>query len=69
MHTGVCPPGREAIPPLAPKAIEEPQKTEPEKSSPPMREAPIVVSINTPIYGKAGLERLLATLRNERPDN
>jgi carbon dioxide concentrating mechanism protein CcmN len=30
--------------------------------------APIVLSINAPVYGKAGLERLLATLRNEKPD-
>jgi carbon dioxide concentrating mechanism protein CcmN len=34
----------------------------------PAPAAPIVLSINAPVYGKAGLERLLATLRNEKPD-
>jgi carbon dioxide concentrating mechanism protein CcmN len=56
---------------VAPKAIEEIKLpvSEPElvESSPQkVHEAPIVLSINAPIYGKAGLERLLATLRNQR---
>jgi carbon dioxide concentrating mechanism protein CcmN len=41
-------------------------ESEPVKSPPTVQEAPIVLSINTPIYGRAGLERLLATLRNQR---
>ncbi len=30
--------------------------------------APVALTINAPIYGKKSLERLLATLRNEKPD-
>jgi carbon dioxide concentrating mechanism protein CcmN len=56
-----------------------PEKTEPAYTGPtpldfpaaappvPAPAAPIVLSINAPVYGKAGLERLLATLRNEKP--
>jgi carbon dioxide concentrating mechanism protein CcmN len=73
MHSGVFPSGREAINSDVSNVIEEPRTSkppvsEPELESPPpkVHEAPIVLSINAPIYGKAGLERLLATLRNQR---
>jgi carbon dioxide concentrating mechanism protein CcmN len=66
MHSGVYRAGREVVEELKPT---EPPVSEPEpvESSPQkVYEAPIVLSINAPIYGKAGLERLLATLRNQR---
>jgi carbon dioxide concentrating mechanism protein CcmN len=56
--------GREAIDANVSKAIKEPKQPDP--PPPKVHEAPIVLSINAPIYGKAGLERLLATLRNQR---
>jgi carbon dioxide concentrating mechanism protein CcmN len=40
----------------------EPINSQPSKVSEP----PMTLTINAPIYGKAGLERLLATLRNQR---
>ncbi len=59
--------------PVISAAINEPQQSDPKESVgvplppvPTIPVAPIVLSINTPIYGKAGLERLLATLRNQR---
>jgi carbon dioxide concentrating mechanism protein CcmN len=66
VHSDVRPAGRESID--EPKKSETPvSEPEPVKSSSPkVHEAPIVLSINAPIYGKAGLERLLATLRNQR---
>ena len=60
------------IPPTTQGTTKETQSFKPSNTesleSPPVKipETPIVVSINTPIYGKAGLERLLATLRNQR---
>jgi carbon dioxide concentrating mechanism protein CcmN len=54
MHSGVFAAGHEAI--------EDPKPSE----SPKVPETPTVLSINAPIYGRAGLERLLATLRNQR---
>jgi carbon dioxide concentrating mechanism protein CcmN len=66
MHSGVYRAGDEVVEELKPT---EPPISEPEpvESSPQkVHEAPIVLSINAPIYGKAGLERLLATLRNQR---
>jgi carbon dioxide concentrating mechanism protein CcmN len=64
MHSGVYVAGREAIDPDVSKPVEKPKQ--PDKPPPKVPEAPIVLSINSPIYGKAGLERLLATLRNQR---
>jgi carbon dioxide concentrating mechanism protein CcmN len=64
-----CPAGGEARDADVGKEIDEPQKSAPEPVElppPKVAEAPIVLSINAPIYGKAGLERLLATLRNQR---
>jgi carbon dioxide concentrating mechanism protein CcmN len=55
-----------------PKASSEPKTSEPSASPsepfapPKVQEAPMTLTINAPIYGKAGLERLLATLRNQR---
>jgi carbon dioxide concentrating mechanism protein CcmN len=73
MHSGTYVAGREAIDANFSAAIKEPKKSEmpvsepePVKSTPTVHEAPIVLSINSPIYGRAGLERLLATLRNQR---
>jgi carbon dioxide concentrating mechanism protein CcmN len=34
----------------------------------PLETTPLALTINAPIYGKKSLERLLATLRNEKPD-
>jgi carbon dioxide concentrating mechanism protein CcmN len=57
---------------FTPKASTEPKSSEysaspPETVEPPkVQEAPMTLTINAPIYGKAGLERLLATLRNQR---
>jgi carbon dioxide concentrating mechanism protein CcmN len=57
---------------FTPKASTEPKSSEysasePEPVEPPKaQEAPMTLTINAPIYGKAGLERLLATLRNQR---
>ncbi len=64
MHSGTSVAGREVIDPDVSKSIEEPQQPYP--PPPKVQEAPIVLSINSPIYGKVGLERLLATLRNQR---
>jgi carbon dioxide concentrating mechanism protein CcmN len=70
MHSGVYSAGREAIGCDVSKKIEEPkssERPEPVESLPSrVPETPIVLSINAPIYGRAGLERLLATLRNQR---
>jgi carbon dioxide concentrating mechanism protein CcmN len=63
MHSGASVMGREVIDPDVSKPVEEPQQSDP---PPKVQEAPIVLAINSPIYGKAGLERLLATLRNQR---
>jgi carbon dioxide concentrating mechanism protein CcmN len=58
----------ESIDSVIPKSSEpsvsppEPIKSQPSKVSEP----PMTLTINAPIYGKAGLERLLATLRNQR---
>jgi carbon dioxide concentrating mechanism protein CcmN len=57
---------------FTPKASTEPKPSEPSASEPELveppkaQEAPMTLTINAPIYGKAGLERLLATLRNQR---
>jgi carbon dioxide concentrating mechanism protein CcmN len=64
MHSGTYVVGREAI-----EEPKQPESTSPEPvetPAPKVHEAPIVLSINAPIYGRAGLERLLATLRNQR---
>jgi carbon dioxide concentrating mechanism protein CcmN len=67
-------------PPPPPVVEPPPVQNEPQTTGPtplefpptpapvPAPTAPIVLSINAPVYGKAGLERLLATLRNEKPD-
>jgi carbon dioxide concentrating mechanism protein CcmN len=58
----------ESIDSVIPKSSEpsvsppEPINSQPSKVSEP----PMTLTINAPIYGKAGLERLLATLRNQR---
>jgi carbon dioxide concentrating mechanism protein CcmN len=58
----------ESIDSVIPKSSEpsvsppEPIKSQPSK----VPEPPMTLTINAPIYGKAGLERLLATLRNQR---
>jgi carbon dioxide concentrating mechanism protein CcmN len=58
----------ESIDSVIPKSSEpsvsppEPIKSQPSK----VPEHPMTLTINAPIYGKAGLERLLATLRNQR---
>ncbi len=45
----------------------EPSSSSPKSVEPPkVQEVPMTLTINAPIYGKAGLERLLATLRNQR---
>jgi carbon dioxide concentrating mechanism protein CcmN len=68
----VNPPVVESIDSFTPKASSEPKTSEssaspPEPFAPPkVQEAPMTLTINAPIYGKAGLERLLATLRNQR---
>jgi carbon dioxide concentrating mechanism protein CcmN len=36
--------------------------------TPPVAESALALPVNAPIYGKKSLERLLATLRNEKPD-
>jgi carbon dioxide concentrating mechanism protein CcmN len=62
----------ESIDSFMPKASSEPKPSEhstslSEPGEPPkVQEAPMTLTINAPIYGKAGLERLLATLRNQR---
>jgi carbon dioxide concentrating mechanism protein CcmN len=64
----VTPPVVESIDSVIPKSSEpsvsppEPINSQPSKVSEP----PMTLTINAPIYGKAGLERLLATLRNQR---
>lgn len=62
MHSGVFSTGREAIKESQPSELAKPVVSSPPK----VPETPIVLSINSPIYGRAGLERLLATLRNQR---
>jgi carbon dioxide concentrating mechanism protein CcmN len=68
----VNPPVVESIDSFTPKANSEPKPSEPSASPskpvdpPKVQEAPMTLTINAPIYGKAGLERLLATLRNQR---
>jgi carbon dioxide concentrating mechanism protein CcmN len=60
----------ESIDSFTPKANSETKPSEPSASQPepvaPPKEALMTLTINSPIYGKAGLERLLATLRNQR---
>ncbi len=34
----------------------------------PTETKPVALTLNAPVYGKKSLERLLATLRNEKPD-
>jgi carbon dioxide concentrating mechanism protein CcmN len=34
----------------------------------PTETKPVAITLNAPVYGKKSLERLLATLRNEKPD-
>ncbi len=62
MHQGVSAVGREAIKEPKPSESAKPVMSSPLK----VTENPIVLSISSPIYGRAGLERLLATLRNQR---
>jgi carbon dioxide concentrating mechanism protein CcmN len=62
MHSGVFSTGREAIKESQPSELTKPVVS----SAPKVPETPIVLSISSPIYGRAGLERLLATLRNQR---
>jgi carbon dioxide concentrating mechanism protein CcmN len=62
MHPGVFSGGREAIKEPKPSESAKPVMSSPLK----VPETPIVLSISSPIYGRAGLERLLATLRNQR---
>jgi carbon dioxide concentrating mechanism protein CcmN len=63
----------EKVNPPVVESINEPKSSkhspfsaEPVEPLPKVQEAPISLTINAPIYGKAGLERLLATLRNQR---
>jgi carbon dioxide concentrating mechanism protein CcmN len=60
----------EPIDSFTPKASSESKPSESSASvpvdSPTVQEPPMTLTINAPIYGKAGLERLLATLRNQR---
>jgi carbon dioxide concentrating mechanism protein CcmN len=62
----------ESIDSFMPKATSELKPSESYASPsepvdpPKVPEAPMTLTINAPIYGKAGLERLLATLRNQR---
>jgi carbon dioxide concentrating mechanism protein CcmN len=62
------PPIEAAAPAVAEERMPPIPITESPVAEPPAKtpEAPIMISINAPIYGKAGLERLLATLRNQR---
>ncbi len=70
----VSPPVAEPINSSAPTVSSEPPASESsasppepvESSAPKVQESPMMLTINAPIYGKAGLERLLATLRNQR---
>jgi carbon dioxide concentrating mechanism protein CcmN len=55
-------PAQPAPPDLPPAPMPQP----PEPLTIPT--AQVTVSLATPIYGKVGLKRLLATLRNEKPD-
>jgi carbon dioxide concentrating mechanism protein CcmN len=54
--------------PTQPAPPEIPQPREVAPPPPTIPTAPVAVSLATPIYGKVGLKRLLATLRNEKPD-
>ncbi len=64
----VAPEVAEPIDSVIPKPS-EPSASNPEPVElPPLQvpEPPMTLTINAPIYGRAGLERLLATLRNQR---
>lgn len=79
--TGLAPPAPASpasIPTVPPIATETDEaelvspETSPERAAPvaipEIPKTPVNLSINAPIYGKKSLERLLATLRNEKPD-
>jgi carbon dioxide concentrating mechanism protein CcmN len=51
---------------LIPEPIEVPKQSEPPPPEPINSVTPMALTISSPIYGRAGLERLLATLRNQR---